>query len=125
MFFSRPAGLRMTSRGDPTEWDKAVGDFTIDSSYHDWDLSSIIGKGTGIVRIRGQLKNGTALGLVKLRKNGNSNELNICSRTLLVVNENNEFDFTVENDANGIIEYNISSGGAWVTCNMLVVRWFK
>ncbi len=112
-------------RGDIGSFDRGVGDFVKDGTWRDWDLSSIVGAGSRVVLLKLQFDNNTVGENINFRENGNSNAVNIADSRVQLVSNQVMDERTVQTDANGVIEYNISNGGTWAVLYVTVRGWWK
>jgi len=124
MFFSRRAGHRYFHRGDPTDPDFEVGDFTKDGAWHSLDLSGIIPKTAKLVSLKIMAICGAAGGYMGVRKNGATDTLNIDTEKSLPIAGVAEFGLCVTPDSDGVIEYKIPEL-PFPTLEMIVGGWFK
>jgi len=98
-------------RGDPSAVDFDEGDLTVDGSWHDLDLASIVPAGCSAVLLRVTLDHsGGGDNTIKFREDGNSNEYNVATVTRC-----GDASVTATADvlvkvASQTIEYNVSSG---------------
>jgi hypothetical protein len=100
-------------RGDPSSWDYVVGDLTVDSAWHDLDLSSIVTDSDALlVHFRVQITSSSGGKVVMLRENGNTNSYNslVCLKSSDGVPQIQ--DGLVSCDTSQVIEYYVTSGVA-------------
>ena len=115
-------GGNMAPGGDAAAIDYDEDDFTFDSGWHDLDVSGIVPANATFVYMQARHKHTAAANWFKLRKNGNSNSINIKQLNTLVGNQDHYSDFWIECDANRVIEY---QGGAKPTILELTIKsWF-
>ncbi len=112
-------------RGDPASSDKATGDWTKDGNWYDWDLSSVVPAGAKAIVVSGYVTSSGAGESFMMRKNGNSNSVNMEITTTQVANINIPFEFIVPCDENRVIEYLFANSGHWTSATATVVGWFK
>jgi hypothetical protein len=109
-------------RGDPSDYDFDKTDLTGDDSWYDLDLSEIIPANAKAVVLTVRLKHGDSQNYILIRKNGNSEAINIFSL------------FTVANvtmtgcpitalDSNRKIEYRLSAAD-FTSIFITVTGWF-
>lgn len=114
------------SRGDPLLWDFLKEELTMDSKYHGMDLSDIIGKGAGNVKIRVRMQHSeSGDNSATFRKKGNTNELCATLIRAPIAEQSYDFYFEVENNSDGEIEYNISDAETWNIFRIVVQSWRK
>lgn len=115
---------KYVDRGDPSSMDFAKAAWTIDSAFHDWDLSSIVPAGAKAVVICGIVNNSVSGAPIQFRKNGNSNSINMTSINS-IAGISMGVDVIVALDTNRIIEYYIYNAGTWSGGSGLTVKgWF-
>lgn len=110
-------------RGDPAVYDKAVGDFTKDGAWHDWDLSSIVPAGAKLVLLQGHVEGAGTDWAIWFRKNGQTNEINHGEMETLRANVERCRMMVVACDDDRIIEYK-ADNVAWVTLDIVVRGWW-
>lgn len=118
MFFSRPAGHKLVDRGDPTDYDWIIGDFTIDSDWHDLDCSSIVPIGAMAILFKVEILDDEIGKAIHFRKKGNTDIYNESVTVTQVVNLPNIADVTVLCGSNSFVQYMCSVGlstGLFVT----------
>lgn len=109
-------------RGDPAAYDRQVGDFTVDSDWHDWDLSAIVPAGAKAVLLRVMMKDDLVERLIQFQKNGNTNTFNSTHIRAQVANVYIEQDLIVACDSDRVIEYYLTTG--MDACNVIVRGWW-
>ena len=116
----------LIDRGDPSAYDFAKADLTLDDNWHDMDLSSIVPVGAKAVLIRTAINHTTALSGVQYRKNGNANVINVSDAITTVASSANYVTGIVACDVNRIIEYRTQNGAPAPTDIILIVisGWF-
>ncbi len=111
-------------RGDPATFDFVNGDMTLDNTYYDWDLTSIIPIGTQAVLLAANLANTGAYSHFFMREKGHVNDV---ASTMLVSGAatlvNREVAIIVPN-SNRIVEYRGKTGG-WTIIQLTVIGWWK
>lgn len=97
-------------RGDPDDYDYTQATLTLDTNYHDLDLSSIIPEGTKAVSLIVYIKDAVADKYIGFRKNGNAHSN--CSPTVYnqVANIYTHSSVIIGCDSNRIIEYYANGG---------------
>lgn len=109
-------------RGDPATYDFAFVAFTMDATWRNLDLSSIIPAGAYAVNIGGYIKGTAANQYILIRKNGNSNAINT-GRVYTQVGATYIFyDLIIPVDSNRIIEY--YGHASLDDCTLAVKGWF-
>lgn len=109
-------------RGDPASSDYEAGDLTMDSAWHDLDLSSIVPAGATMVALYVIIQDGATDSQVKFRKNGNSNVINRAQIRTQVVNGSIDGNMIVHCDQNRVIEYFINA--TLTICTIIVTGWY-
>ena len=119
------AGLpHFNDRGDPATVDFDLGDLTEDGAWHDLDLSGIVPANTKAVVLRIRYTSSGVGEAISLRKNGNTNSLNVGEISTTVANVGAYGDKTVAVDGDRKIEYKLSSPAT--TAVLIVVKgWWK
>lgn len=97
-------------RGDPTGFDITQATLTMDSAWHDLNLSSIVGSNAALVHLRVVVSDNTIGSRIRFRENGNSNVYNVSTARAQAVNNANDDDIWVVCDSSGIIEYESTAG---------------
>ena len=117
--------VNYVSRGDvATGWDFDVTDFTIDNLYYDLDLSAIVPAGAVAVKIFVLYKTTIAGTVVRLRRNGDTNEYNQLRIGTQVADINLYAGGRIELDSNRIIDYKAGAGGTTSTLSLVVRGWW-
>lgn len=123
MFFSRPAGHKFVHRGNPDGYDWTAGDFTVDSGFHDLDLSGIIPVNTKLVLLRAKFKSAEIGKFFELQRKGDYYHVNMFSLFSIVSNQWSCGDCLIQSDADRLIEYAITTGSS-PTINLMVGGWW-
>jgi len=123
-FFLDLAASGFVDRGDPSGYDKAVGDFTADAAWHDLDLSAIVPAKAKAIYLRITIQNDTLNESVSLRKNGNTDVYGARLCRCQVVNQAFDNYLLIPCDTKRVIEYQASNGGTWAAINFVVLGWF-
>lgn len=110
-------------RGDPLSHDYALGDFTKDGAWHDLNLSSIIPENAKGVALHVIGLANTTNASITLRKNGNTNDVNVSRLITVVAHEFHTADMIVALDTNRIIEYRITPV-VWLALSATVKGWW-
>jgi len=110
-------------RGDPSAYDYAKTDLTIDGAWHDLALSAIVPAGAKAVFIVGHLKGASADWAIMFRKNGNTNEVVHGGMETLRANVERHRSSIVALDTARTIEYKIDNQ-AWITLDLAVKGWW-
>lgn len=116
-------GMEYVDRGDPSAIDYEVGDLTTDGTWRDLDLSSIVPAGAVAVHVWVYASDNLALQQFKLRKNGNSNEINMLWGFTPAADVPWSGSDEVACDTNRIIEYWFSNT-TWSTININIRGWW-
>jgi len=122
MFFSRAAGLRYVDRGNCYGYDWAASFWTIDSAWHDLDLSAICPSGTKLVLLRVKIKSPAKGKYIGFKTKGNTYDYNIAQLSISVINEQFAADLWVVPDVNRVIQYYLSTS-TWTNADVLVAGW--
>lgn len=117
-------GLAYVDSGDAAAVDYDVNDFTKDSAYHILDISSKVGAGVRLVHIKIVVVATTADEHFEIKTNGNTYERNVFSSGDMPANEPQVRSDWVYTDADGKIEYRISSG-TYTAFDMIIRGWFE
>ena len=116
-----PTGF--TNRGDPASNDFGVGDLTLDGTWNDLDLSSIVSAGATAVALRVQVSDETLSSII-FRRNGNSNTGNNSACYNQVASISIFYDIIVPCDTDRIIEY-YGDANVWAVLNIVVKGWWN
>jgi hypothetical protein len=117
--------VKFTDRGDPAAADKAITGLTVDSAWHDWDVSALAPAGSTALILRVSMSNNGTNGFILFRKNGNSNEANVGAIGAPVANVTSYASVTVACDANRVIEYLVGNNGTYAGLNIVVAGYLK
>jgi len=110
-------------RGDPTSYDYAQTDLTIDGAWHDMSLSGIVPAGAKAILLEGDIEASSVGYNIKFRKNGNTNTINHAGMETLRNNEERHRTAIVACDENRVIEYKVDNQ-TWTTLNLVIRGWF-
>jgi hypothetical protein len=113
-----------TDRGNPANPDWTQLTITQDAAYHDLDLSGIVPIGTKAVLLTVGILSTSANRLLRFRKKGNSNNINITETRTQVANQAIYALVVVGVDENRLIEY-YASNAAFTGINVTVSGWWK
>jgi hypothetical protein len=113
-------------RGDPTGYDFTLPNFTIDTNWHDLDLSAIVpAEGANhLVHIKCNISNNTAGIFFQLRKKGNTEVFNSATQRIQVADIQTNMNVFVMCDNNRIIQYQGVSS-VFTSINFVVRGWFE
>ena len=111
-----------TDHGDVDALDFVVGDFTLDATWRDLDLSSIVGAAQRLVLMRVSIIVTAAAKAISFKTKGNSNNYNLASVYNQVADVQYVADVWVLTDANGVVQYN-GMTATWTSLNVLVRGW--
>jgi len=103
------AFYRRIDRGDPASWDWDQTDLTMDANWYDLDCSGVVPAGAIAIVFAVSISDATVNTYLRLRKNGNSNDINRGLVRIQVANVYNDAEFTVACDSNRIVEYYASA----------------
>jgi hypothetical protein len=118
------SGGTFVGRGDPTTKDFAIGDLGAQGSFNDLDLSSIVPEGAKAVLLYVEFNNSTTGKTVQLRKNGQTNGINVWYKETLFAGGSMFDEAVVELDSNRYIETFYGGGGVWNTFYISVRGWW-
>lgn len=111
-------------RGDPSAYDKTLTDFTTDNSWHDLDLSSVVGAQAKAIHMRIVVTDNAAGSFVQFRKKGNSNTYNCALIYTQVADQELHNEVIVACDKNQKIQYR-TTNTTFTTINLVVKGWYK
>lgn len=120
------SGESYVDRGDPSAVDFSIGSgLTADGTWRTLDLSSIVDAAgaSKLVHLRGRIMDNTVEALMKMRKLGNTNEINAFQIVTAVRDDSMWFDAWIIMDSSRRIQYNIMSG--MDTCELTVAGWME
>lgn len=123
--FAALAYDKLIDRGDPSAADFVAADLTLDASWRDLSLSSIVPAGATAVLIRVRAVCDTTQSTFQLRKNGNSNAVNRFRLYIQDVDDVIEQQGIVFCDTNRVIEYYGTASVTWSTLDIVVLGWWK
>lgn len=110
-------------RGDPSVYDYAKTDLTLDGAWHDLDLSSIVPAGAKAVFIVGHVEGNGIDWTIMFRKKGNTNEVNHGGMETIRANVERHRSSIVALDTNRVIQYK-ADNQAWATLDLGIRAWW-
>lgn len=116
--------LTWTDRGNKDGDDFAIGDFTLDTTYNELDLSAIIGAGVKLVLLHFLIRNTDGYKGLRIRTAGNTKDANIDGQRTHTASESYDESMWVYTDADGVIEY-MAEAGNWDIFTCTVRGWFS
>jgi hypothetical protein len=118
-----PMDSRFVDRGDPATGDFEVGDFTIDDTYRDFDLSSIVPSNARAVLMTVVIRSSDGTGsYIGFRRNGNVNQAAVpVLRTQSTVKNDNTVTVAIGSD--GLLEY-IAGGTNITDLGVTILGWW-
>lgn len=112
------------SRPSASGYDKGLGDLTVDTAWHDLDLSAICPAGTTLIHIELRLYSANDALECQWRRNGETGG----NAFIRCLSGGYDADFTyafwVGCDANRVIEYLVQSG-SWTNIDLIVLDYIK
>lgn len=110
-------------RGDPFLPDFAIGDLTLDATWHELDLSAIVPEGASCVALNIAVFNNFINKSFEVRTLGKVNHYNLGGVITQVANLANMGDVQVHPDSDRKIEY-LATAGGWFVVNITVKGWW-
>lgn len=110
-------------RGDPNAWDFVKGNFTIDSAWHELNLSSIIPSGPSATLIRFFVLPPVINMTIELRERGDTNGIAVSVLRTTAGMVWHDTQLIVGLDSTRIIEYKITAG-VWAFIFAVVNGWW-
>ena len=107
---------------DPSSYDFDETDLTLDSTWRDLDLSSVIPEGAKAVQLYVRLTDDTSTGLITFRKNGFTGTTNQFQIRNQVANKQTQMTFVCPVDSNGVIEYYSLAG--MDSIDIMIMGWY-
>jgi len=104
-----PIGM-FNDRGDPKAADYAIGDFTVDNTWRDLDLSSLVPAGARAVLLRVDIRDAATSKVFAIREKGNGEAINIAQFSTQVANITVAGDLIAICDQDRVVQYKISAG---------------
>jgi len=115
--------INYVDRGDPSDLDFVVGDFTTDGDSHVLNLSGIVPAGATLVHFTFNIKDDALDSYIMFTKNGNSNtRVRMIGRTF-AVNVTTDYEGFVACDANRYIQYK-AAPVTFTDINVTIKGWF-
>lgn len=112
------------NRGDPATYDWDQGDLTINSAWHDLDVSGVVTDADAtLLHLHILMIDGVTGTDCCFRKNGQSNEWNQAKFRIMEANKYHDWEGFVVPDEDLIIEYKIGTGMDEV--KIIVRGWWK
>jgi len=105
-----PTSSLWVQRTGDVDYDKAIGDWTRDGAWHDWDLSSILPVGAKKVQIFVRAVTSGADILISFQKKGETGAVSSQQRYIDTNHTDCYFGYMVDVDANREIQYRVSAG---------------
>lgn len=126
-FQPRPEPSCYVDRGDPAAYDWQVGDFTIDTAWHDLDLSSIVPPSAAgcPVAISCHLDHAGVEKFMLLREKGRVNDYNVITMLTQAAGVRIRYVPVVVCDSECKIEYKILNVAGWNNIDVLVRGWWQ
>ena len=109
-------------RGDPAAVDFTEADLSLVTAWRDLSLSAIVPAGAKAVVIATTITDNLVGSRIKLRKNGNTNAINVAQLKTQVANNANNADKIVACDNDRKIEYDVTVGTD--DLNLTIAGWF-
>ena len=113
---------QFVDRGDPSTIDFDEGDLTLDGTWNDLDLSSIVPAGAIQVLIRLQLTDDAAGSYIGFRENGKTNAVNLIYARTQVALVTTDNQVLIPLDSNRVIEYRASVG--FDSIDIVIMGWW-
>jgi len=110
-------------RGDASGHDWSLGDLTMDGSWHDLDLSSIVPQYANAVLLRIESNNAFVATLFQLRTKGNANAHNVARYLTAQGGIEDYTSLIVAPDPDRVIEY-FGSGVGWNSFDIIIGGWW-
>ncbi len=105
-----PTSSLYVQRTGDTDYDKAIGDWTRDGAWQDWDISGLVPVGTKKVQIFVRaVTSGTAI-LISFQKKGEAGIVSSQQRHCPTYATDSYFNFWVDVNADREIQYRVSAG---------------
>lgn len=120
---TQPQPGEYVNRGNVSEWDWEVGDFTTDGNWHDLDCSSIVPAGAIAISFCYEIQDELTGAVVLFRENGiaqyyNSDGVATQAANVAVIGRLVSFC-----DSNRVIEY-YTENTTWTTINVAITGWW-
>jgi len=117
-------GRFVPRNSDAAAYDFTLANFTIDTAWHDLDLSAIVPAGAIAVLVQWGMRNSDADAPTALRRNGMVNVIEIVHGRSIAANIYSPYSMIVPCDANRVIEYRITNVGTWGYLSMIILGWW-
>ena len=111
------------TRGDPDAWDYNIGDFRIEQTWRELNLSGLVPAGAKAVHVRVGLKNNIINETFSLKKFGQTNSYVGVTGRPLIGTLLYEYDWIVAISEDRKLEYRITDNGTWTQINFCVKGW--
>lgn len=112
--------IQLNDRGDPAAFDFTEVDLTMDNTWRDLDLSSIVADPDASWALLRVVMQDSNIGrTLHFRKNGNVNAIAIQGQTIIVADQDHQFIVLVPCDTGRRIEYRASAAIASVDIAIL------
>lgn len=121
-FISKCVGEKCYDRGDLDTIDFDKEDIETDDTWHDLDLSSIVGVRIARIDMRCEIQAAEITSEIRLRQKGITNDINISYRRAIASAYPVRDDITVLTNSAGIIQYKLPIG-LWTYINLTVKRY--
>lgn len=118
-----PTVIGYIDRGDPSDFDKVLADFTTDGTWRDLDLSAIVPAGATAILLSVIIQDDAVNSQFNLRKNGNTNAKNASPTRTQVANVYHDQTIIVACDTNRVVEY-FAENTTWNFIYITVKGWF-
>jgi hypothetical protein len=116
-------GEIFVGRGDPAAYDWDETDLTLDETWNDLDLSSVVWDGASAVLLRVAVVDETPGLEFKMRQNGNSNAINVEEIATQVANQGHQQSFILSCDSAEMVEY-WGTNTTWSGIDIVVAGWW-
>jgi len=114
--------LEAVNRGSTSSADFAKTDLTIDSGWHDLDLSGQIPEGATFVQLQVEISHPSAGEIFVLKEKDYASGYVVMNMHTQVAGQKMGYRFWIGVNANRIIEYKAATG-SWGTIDITVVAW--
>lgn len=116
-------GGTFVDRGDASGYDLINTSMTLDGSWHDWDMSSVVPAGAKAVLLYMSFQDDAVGSDLAFQENGNVNGYNLDWREVLVANVTHRHTCVVACDANRVIEYK-ATNTTWTNISITIRGWW-
>jgi len=114
--------IDFVDRGDPSNFDFTLTDFTTDGVWHSLDVSAIVPAAARMIQLGVSIEDNIAASKVQFRKNGNSNEINTISIETQVKNIARSANGFIPAAGNGLIDYK-ADNATFISINLYIKGW--